>query len=429
LLEVRTECDEAYFALRELGGGTGDRFLGLANRRDERPALVLVPARHRFTNLPRARRSILEVQAPGRQVGRMAPKKALVVREREYVSVLDDVAALLVGSRATAARAVNSPMTSAYWLIGRRIVEGEQQGRGRAGYGERLIERLAADLTARFGRGFGHRKLEQMRAVFLSRREIVQTASAELVGAGAKALPLPWSHDVRLLAVKNSSARSFYEAEALRGGWSHRQLDRQIQSQFYERTALSTNKAGMLAKGQVAEPGDAVSADEAIKDPFVLEFLNLKDEYSESELEEALIKQLELFLLELGGAFTFVGRQRRLRLGDEWYRVDLVFFHRELRCLVVIDLKIGKFTHADAGQMHLYLNYAREHWMMAGENPPVGLILCAEKDHAVAKYALEGLPNMVMAAEYRTRLPDEATLVEAIEKTQFALASATRRKR
>ncbi|MCA2979638.1 MAG: DUF1016 family protein [Myxococcaceae bacterium] len=359
----------------------------------------------------------------------MAPKKALVVREREYVSVLDDVAALLVGSRATAARAVNSPMTSAYWLIGRRIVEGEQQGRGRAGYGERLIERLAADLTARFGRGFGHRKLEQMRAVFLSRREIVQTASAELVGAGAKALPLPWSHDVRLLAVKNSSARSFYEAEALRGGWSHRQLDRQIQSQFYERTALSTNKAGMLAKGQVAEPGDAVSADEAIKDPFVLEFLNLKDEYSESELEEALIKQLELFLLELGGAFTFVGRQRRLRLGDEWYRVDLVFFHRELRCLVVIDLKIGKFTHADAGQMHLYLNYAREHWMMAGENPPVGLILCAEKDHAVAKYALEGLPNMVMAAEYRTRLPDEATLVEAIEKTQFALASATRRKR
>lgn len=172
-----------------------------------------------------------------------------------------------------------------------------------------------------------------------------------------------------------------------------------------------------------------MSADEAIKEPLILEFLNLKDEYSESEREEALIKQLETFLLELGGAFTFVGRQRRLRVGDEWYRVDLVFFYRELRCLVVIDLKLGKFTHADAGQMHLYLNYAREHWMVAGENPPVGLILCAEKDHEVAKYALEGLPNKVMAAEYRTRLPDEATLVEAVEKTQRALARVTRKKR
>lgn len=359
----------------------------------------------------------------------MASKKAIAVRDRDYVEVLDDVAALLVASRTTAARTVNSLMTSTYWLIGRRIVESEQRGRGRAGYGERLIERLASDLTARFGRGFGHRNLEQMRAVFLAHRGIVQTASAELVRAAASALPLPWSHYVRLLAVKNPNSRAFYEAEALRGGWTHRQLDRQIQSQFYERTLLSKNKASMLAKGQVAEPGDAVSPDEAIKDPFVLEFLNLKDEYSELELEEALIKQLENFLLELGGAFTFVGRQRRLRVGDEWYRVDLVFFHRELRCLVVIDLKIGKFTHADAGQMHLYLNYAREHWMMKGENPPVGLILCAEKDHAVAKYALEGLPNKVMAAEYRTALPDEATLVEAIEKTQRALTSATRKRR
>jgi predicted nuclease of restriction endonuclease-like (RecB) superfamily len=250
-----------------------------------------------------------------------------------------------------------------------------------------------------------------------------------LVGAVAKALPLPWSHYVRLLAVKNPSARTFYETEAFRGGWTHPQLDRQIQSLFYERTLLSKNKTGMLAKGQVAERADAVSAEEALKDPFILEFLSLKDEYSELELEEALIKQLETFLLELGGAFTFVGRQRRLRVGDEWYRVDLVFFHRELRCLVVIDLKIGKFTHADAGQMHMYLNYAREHWMVAGENPPVGLILCAEKDHAVAKYALDGLPNKVMAAEYRTRLPDEATLVEAVEKTQRALTSATRKRR
>ncbi len=315
-------------------------------------------------------------------------------------------------------------MTSTYWLIGRRIFEGEQTGRGRADYGDQLIERLSRDLTTRFGRGFGRRNLFQMRAFFLDRREIVQTLPAQL-----GAFPLPWSHYVRLLAVKNPNARRFYEAEALRGGWTHRQLDRQVQSQFYERTLLSRNKAAMLTKGQVAAPADAVSPDEAIKDPFVLEFLNLKDEYSESELEDALINQLETFLLELGGAFTFVGRQRRLRVGDEWYRVDLVFFHRELRCLVIIDLEIGKFTHADAGQMHLFLNYAREHWMMKGENPPVGLILCAEKDHAVAKYALEGLPSKVMAAEYRTALPDEATLIEAVEKTQRALTSATRKRR
>jgi hypothetical protein len=164
-------------------------------------------------------------------------------------------------------------------------------------------------------------------------------------------------------------------------------------------------------------PADVVSPEEEIKNPYVLEFLDLKDEYSET----ALIAKLESFLLELGGAFTFVGRQRRLRVGDEWYRIDLLFFHRRLRCLVIIDLKLGKFTHADAGQMHLYLNYARKHWRIAGENPPVGLILCAEKDSAVAKYALEGLPNKVLAAEYRTVLPEERLLVQAVEATRREL--------
>ena len=218
--------------------------------------------------------------------------------------------------------------------------------------------------------------------------------------------------------MKDEHARAFYETEALRGGWSIRQLDRQIDSQFYERTALSRNKAAMLRKGAVAKPGDAVAPEEEIKDPYVLEFLGLKDEYSESEIEAALIARLETFLLELGDDFAFVGRQRRLRLDDEWYRVDLVFFHRRLRCLVVIDLKIGKFTHADAGQMHLYLNYAREHWMRPGENPPVGLILCTKKGEAVARYALDGLPNKVLAAEYRTALPDAATLAEEMRRTR-----------
>ena len=226
---------------------------------------------------------------------------------------------------------------------------------------------------------------------------------------------------MRLLSVRNESARQFYETEALRGGWSVRQLDRQIGSRFYERTALSKNRAAMLTRGQQERPEDLALPGEQIKDPFVLEFLDLKDEYSESDLEEALICHLETFLLDLGDDFYFMGRQRRLRVGGRWYRVDLLFYHRTLRCLVVIDLKIGAFTHADAGQMHFYLNYAREHWMREGENPPVGLILCSEKDEALAQYALEGLSNNVLAAEYRIALPDETVLAAELDRTRQAM--------
>ena len=232
---------------------------------------------------------------------------------------------------------------------------------------------------------------------------------------------MPWSAYVRLLSVKNPQARDFYETEVLRCGWSVRQLGRQIDSQFYERIALSRNKAKMLQKAEQAEPGDALTPEETIKDPFVLEFLDLKDEYSESDLEGALIQHLTDFLLELGDDFAFVGRQRRLRLDDAWFRVDLLFFHRRLKCLLVIDLKVGKFSHADAGQMHLYLNYAREHWTKPGENPPVGLILCAGKGADEARYALEGLPNKVLAAEYQTVLPDEKLLADELTRTRRQL--------
>lgn len=200
-----------------------------------------------------------------------------------------------------------------------------------------------------------------------------------------------------------------------------RQLDRQIGTQFYERTLLSRDKAAMLRKGQIAKPEDALTPEEEIKDPFVLEFLDLKDEYSESNLEEALIRHLETFLLELGDDFTFVGRQRRLRIDDEWYRVDLVFFHRRLRSLILIDLKLNKLTPGDVGQMHLYLTYAREHWTRPGENLPVGLILCVEHGAGVAKYALKGLPNKVLAAQYRTALPSEETLAAELQQTRKLL--------
>ncbi len=231
----------------------------------------------------------------------------------------------------------------------------------------------------------------------------------------AEVFPLPWSHYVRLLTVEDDAARRFYEAEALRNGWSVRQLDRQVATRFYERTGASRNKKRMLAKDAGPKEPDT---EQELRDPLILEFLGLKDEYSESELEEALVQHLEHFLLELGSEFAFVGRQRRLRIGKEWYRIDLLFFHRRLRCLVVIDLKVGRFTHADAGQMNLYLNYAREHWMHAEENPPVGLILCTEHDDAVARYALNGIGNNVMAREYRLALPKEKKLEEALEKAR-----------
>ena len=393
-------------------------------------------------------------------------KKALATkRAAGYDAMLDRVVGLIDEARRTSARTVNALMTATYWLIGRHIVEFEQQGKTRAEYGEELLQRVAGDLTARFGRGFSYPNVNKFRQFYVafpsanilstpsieSTHPILSTPSIELqlpgkvqaasgkfslakkpralalqppaesIAALAQAFPLPWSAYVRLLSVTSEQARKFYETEALRGGWSVRQLDRQINSLFYERTALSRNKAKMLSKGAAAKTEDAITPEEEIKDPYVLEFLGLKDEYSESDIEEALILHLERFLLELGGDFAFVGRQRRLRIGDEWYRIDLLFFHRKLRCLVVIDLKRGKFTHADAGQMHMYLNYAREHWTRADENPPVGLILCSQKDEAIARYALDGLPNKILATEYRTVLPDEQLLAEEIEKTRRQL--------
>lgn len=282
-----------------------------------------------------------------------------------YAGIHGGIVELLDGARHAAAHSVNALMTASYWEIGRRIVEAEQKGKRRAGYGEQLIARLSGDLTSRFGRGFSPDNLENMREFFLaypwsvisemlSRKsgngmsaENSETASRNFdLSELAQVFALPWSAYVRLLVVKDVHARQFYEAEALRGGWSVRQLDRQIGSQFYERTALSKGKAAMLVKGAVPKPEDAVTPDDAIKDPYVLEFLDLKDEYSESDLEAALIRRLGDFLLELGEGFTFIGRQRRLHIDQTWYRVDLLFFHRKLRCLVIIDLKLGRLTWA-----------------------------------------------------------------------------------
>ena len=386
--------------------------------------------------------------------------KTIRHKAADYDSVFSGVVEMLDAARRASVRVVNTLMTETYWEIGRRIVEHEQAGEKRAEYGEELVRRLAADLNKQFGRGFGFSQLKMMRQFYqtfpdahtakplilqsavekpgigrsvigqFSRRSSAKLSRAiEHLGNIARAFPLPWTHYVRLLRVRNSHAREFYTREALAGGWSVRQLDRQINSQFYERTALSKNKVAMLFKGEKPKPGDAVSADEEIRNPLILEFLGLKDEYSESELEDALIRHLETFLLELGNEFAFVGRQKRLRIGHEWFRVDLVFFHRRLRCLLIADLKSAALVHTDIGQMNLYCNFAREHWMQPDENPPVGLILCAGKDDALARYAMEGLHNKMLVREYLTALPKEAALAAEVGRTRELLERQVEQRR
>src|SRR5262245_51933439 len=287
-------------------------------------------------------------------------------RSGEYGSLLLTLIGLFSQARRSATRSIHIVMTTTYWNVGRRIVEHEQRGKRRAGYGQALLKHISRDLTRRLGRGYSERNLELMRRFYLT-WPISQTVSAksdlspESHGRRGR-FRLPWSHYVRLLSIRGQAARSFYEREALRGGWTLQQLERQVGSQFYERTLRSTNRMPMLERARRSHPFDEAGPEEQIRDPLVLEFLDLKDEYSESDMEGALIAHLESFLLELGNDFAFMGRQRRLRVGDQWHRIDLLFFHRALRSLVIIDLKLGELTAADAGQMHLYLNYARAHW-------------------------------------------------------------------
>jgi predicted nuclease of restriction endonuclease-like (RecB) superfamily len=391
------------------------------------------------------------------------------------------IASLLEEARRQSARHVNAILTATYWEIGRRIVEYLQSGEARADYGEEVLEQLSRDLKRKFGRGFSVDNLQFMRAFQLAyppakiyetlsrkslERQIFQMVSGKLAlpencqTASDKALvpisatlsrkyetpsrissvdlalylealchafPLSWSHYVRLLSVEQPEARKFYEAESLRGGWSVRQLDRQVSTLFYERTALAKNKAKLLTADAKARPEDAVSVEEEIKSPYVLEFLNLRDDYAENDLEDALVRHLEAFLLELGNDFTFVARQKKIRVGKQRYRIDLLLFHRRLRCLFIFDLKLGRFTHADAGQMNLYVNYAAEHLTLKGENPPVGLILCSEHDEAVARYSMGNVTNKILAAQYKLALPDPRLIEKEIEKTRRMLESPARR--
>jgi len=364
---------------------------------------------------------------------------------RGYGLLLSEISGLLDQARRTSARTINSILTATYWGIGQRIVKYEQKGQERAPYGECLLARLSVDLKKKHGRGFSERNLEQMRFFYLG-WEISQTPSAKLAARVKQPacgestefrrkysgksdnpefslglFPLSWSHYVHLMSVPNLKARMFYESEAIAGGWSVRQLDRQIGTQFYERSLGSKNRDDFLARGRGPRREDMMTVEEEVRDPYLLEFLNLKDEYGESDLEEALIRHLEWFLLEMGTGFTFVARQKKVRVGDSWYRMDLLLYHRKLRCLVVVDLKRGKFSHTDAGQMNLYLNYARENLKLPDESDPVGIILCGGKNEALVRYATGGIKAKVFASKYLTILPDEETLRQEILRTRQLL--------
>ena len=337
------------------------------------------------------------------------------LKPQNYSRLIADLAALIEQGRGLVVRYVNTALVATYWLIGRRIVEHEQKGKHRAEYGEQLLEKISMDLATRFGRGFSVQNLRNMRT-FYKLFPIRQTLSGEFTEipkALLKTFSLSWSHYSLLMRVDEPEKRAFYETACKEGNWSVRQLDRQIHSLLYDRTPPSKRKKAVIAKAQ--EKSIVTKPEDEIKDPYILEFLNLKDEYSESELEEALIKHLEHFLLELGTGFTFVARQKRITLEDTHYRLDLLFYHRVLKCLVAIDLKLDKFTHADAGQMNLYLNYLKDREKLAGENDPVGIILCTGKKETVVKYALGGMSNQIFTSRYKLQLPDPKTLEVELE--------------
>ena len=351
---------------------------------------------------------------------------------QNYSTLITDLASLIEQGRTAAVRYVNTALVTTYWLMGRRIVEYEQKGKERAEYGEALLKKISADLTPQFGKGFTERNLGHMRQFYISYQKILNTPCAELEEKPqekahtvcaelapisisetlSRKFSLSWSHYRLLMRLDEPFKREFYE-ECIRGNWSVRQLDRQIQSILYERTALSKRKMAVIAKAH--EKPITLKPEDEIKDPYILEFLGLKDEYSESQLEEALIKHLEHFLLELGIGFTFVARQKRITLEGSHYRLDLLLYHRILRCLVAIDLKIGEFTHADAGQMNLYVNYLKDREKLPEENDPVGLILCADKKKTVVEYALGGMSNRIFASKYKLQLPDPEVLKAEIE--------------
>lgn len=317
---------------------------------------------------------------------------------------------ILLAARSKAYRAIGSAMVDAYWEIGKRIVEDEQLGEKRAQYGKASLEGLSRLLTKEFGKGFDARNLRNMRSFYLKFpiRNAVRTE-------------LTWTHYRALLRVESDEARNWYMEEAIRCQWSSRQLDRQISTLYYERLLMSRDKA--IVKQEADDKIKEVSPEGIIKDPYVLEFLGLKEHPAlrEKELEQALIDYLQLFLLELGRGFSFVARQKHIDLDGEHFYIDLVFYNYILKCFVLIDLKTGKLTHQDIGQMDTYVRIYDELQRGNDDNPTIGIILCSEKNEAVAHYSILNDSQQLFASKYQFTLPTVQELQDYIARERSRL--------
>lgn len=331
---------------------------------------------------------------------------------------------LLNEARKAVVKSVNSTMVLTYFEIGRMIVEDEQQGKSRAGYAEEIIKNLSSQLTVEFGKGFSERNLRAFRQFYLTYqdRKIWQSpiAKSQVDKMGNSSEPpfrLSWTHYLILIRIENDDERRFYEIETNVQNWSVRELERQFNSALYERLALSRDKGkvkDLSHKGHILE----VAAD-VIKEPYVLEFLGLKEEsaFSESDLETAIINRIEHFMIELGKGFLFAGRQVRFTFDEEHYFVDLVFYNRLLRCFVLIDLKIGKLKHQDLGQMQMYVNYYDRFVKAADENRTIGIILCKDRNKALVEITLPENNDQIFAGKYQLYLPSKEELKAQIEKS------------
>lgn len=335
---------------------------------------------------------------------------------------LESVSEVLAQARKNAKTAVNLAMVYAYYEIGRMIVEEEQHGQNRAVYGKQILRELSKYLSEKYGKGFSVTNLKQMRQFYMvySQDRIGQTLSDQFenlpeVSTGRK-FYLSWSHYLKLMRIENIDERHFYEIESIKNDWSLTELKRQYNSSLYERLALSTDKEKvyrLALEGQKVE-----TAKDAVKDPYVLEFLGLKElpEYSESELESRIIDNLQQFLLELGTGFAFIGRQVRFTFDEEHFMVDLVFYNRLLRCFVLFDLKIGELKHQDIGQMQMYVHYYDRKVKLPDENPTIGIVLCRDKNNAVVEMTLPEDNTQIFASKYETVLPSKQALQKLLEE-------------
>lgn len=327
------------------------------------------------------------------------------IQHSAYTTLKNEIGKLLQEGRKEAGRAVNRVLINTYWNIGQYIVEFEQKGKEKAIYGSELLDTLSKDLTSEFGKGFSRSNLFQIRQFYI-RFPKIQTLSGQL----------SWSHYLEIMKEEDELAVSFYMKQCNNENWSVRELKRQMKSMLFHRIALSKEKSKVI---EIAQKGVEVQrAEDIIKDPYVFEFLNIpvKSHYLEGELEEKLIQNLESFLLELGKGFAFIGRQYRITLGNRHFYVDLVFYHRILKCFVLIDLKRGEIEHNDIGQMNLYLNYFRKELNEPDDNLPIGIVLGAYKDKILVEYATDNINNNLFVSKYQLYLPDKETLQNELKK-------------